>query len=580
MRVLGILLAACACAAVVTPDGRPNNPYGIMTMANCGSIYTEGLLEHLRLASRLVGEWGYVRQFIEMDRTAADYVEEFVAACRALRLHPILVPRDIHKPLGEGEPDLGPRLAEFRTLLFELRSRGVPVWILEVGNEPNIGWWGEMPDPLFYADVFAGVGRAMREVYPSALVATAGLSPTAGDDSNGDGRVGDLGDGVMNNLDFLRWMFTFRRDAREYVDLVGSHPYTAHGPDWRGDRHSVVGYEAELEVLRGFGVEAPVLITEAGWSLSREVDEGKRRDWMVGAFKGAWEPDERVLAACPFELSDFVWRGEVWKPFDWVRWSDGSLTPQYEAVAALEKPEGSDPFRDGGLTIRGRVVDVEGRPVAGALVWTLPNFHAAVTGEDGSFRIDGVGRRRYRLVAAHDAYAPRARATVRGGAEGVRLRLRRVGLLANPDFTDAPDVGAEGPARGWTLGSGRAWRSGFSGGGLVLEPGSSVWQYTDYVTVRPRRTYRVRLLARGVGGEALLRLAAEFSDNVGVVIPGSGAVIARPLGREPQWVELCTQAPPGGCRIKVTVACEEGEAAVRRVWCDDAAVPVPADFGG
>jgi hypothetical protein len=94
---------------------------------------------------------------------------------------------------------------------------------------------------------------------------------------------------------------------------------------------------------------------------------------------------------------------------------------------------------DPGVTLEGRVVDPEGRPVAGAHLWCgedLTPWREAVSRGDGSFALPHVGVGEAEVGAGAEGFLP-AKAKVRAGpgAEPAALVLRR-GALVTGRLTD------------------------------------------------------------------------------------------------------------------------------------------------
>lgn len=576
--VLCLLLAA---SSVLHAASERINPYGIMTMLNSATIDTDAASRHLQQARELVGEWGWVRQFFHLTEEEADKAVEFLLLCRAKHLVPIVCLVDFEV---DREPDengtFRRQAAEVAGWLGLIYDQGHSIPYIEVGNEPNLHWGGPWPDPMEYARLLVEVSRAIKSVDPNIKVMNAALAPSDGTDEADDGVVGSLGDRNINNLTFIDLMFSCVPEVGEAIDIWASHPYSGgHPPEWRGDRYSVAGYEWELAEIARFGYSYPVVITEAGYSLDQEgMTEDLRAEYMVRAFRDVWAADPRVLAACPFELGDLVWGG--WEGFNWVR-LDGTKTPQYEAVAALAKPEGSDPWGtpSGPCSISGRVgvrpAEPElPAPAGGIIVWAQPGDYAAETDRDGRFLLRDLPAGTYTLRLRKDGYAPGPPPAVEvDGHAWVRLEAKYYGLLPGGDFDDparnAFTVEPEGAGALLPAPLGRR-----STGGLLLvcaDGAAAAWRHTDYCSVTPGRRYEASAWVLAVGKRhPAAGLSIEFCDNVGVPVENGLfelEPIAPPLGR---WtrLSLCATAPERARRAKVTVRAEgRGTLVVDDVAC-------------
>jgi hypothetical protein len=95
--------------------------------------------------------------------------------------------------------------------------------------------------------------------------------------------------------------------------------------------------------------------------------------------------------------------------------------------------------------VRGRVVDEQGAPVAGAAVWVelasltmsptaLDNVHS-YSGPDGAFDLRGLARGDYHVYAAHPDHATGRAADVRAGASDVTVALRAAASISGRAVT-------------------------------------------------------------------------------------------------------------------------------------------------
>ncbi|MCB9916682.1 MAG: carboxypeptidase regulatory-like domain-containing protein [Planctomycetes bacterium] len=245
--------------------------------------------------------------------------------------------------------------------------------------------------------------------------------------------------------------------------------------------------------------------------------------------------------------------------------------------AAADEPQDAPLVR---LGLRGRVVDVEGRPIAGAEVrWALYRLGgralrlraAATTGPDGTFAFDGAAPSHPRLVlvARHDAFAPTVVERRLSGADDA-LDLGDVVLAAGGAIVGrvlgpgaTPVAGTElrlRPAGGNELDRLEAWRE--------LLPAPRVRPDGRFAVERlPAGSYRLQAWAPG-----LQRVAPETPTivregevtDVGELVLARGyrlaGVVLDPLG-----------APREGATVRVRDAPSAGRGlSVRAVLRTDA----------
>jgi hypothetical protein len=175
-----------------------------------------------------------------------------------------------------------------------------PVTALEVWNEPYLnGFSAAGIDPAGYARLVRGTALAVRAA--DADVAILAAAETR-DDAGGD---------------WIAGMFAAVSDLARYVDGVAVHPYTrARSPDEYTPPHTRYALrridEIRADLLRR-GVDAPLWITELGWStcpagaeddcvteqqqaeyLDRAIALSTARPWVSALFVyayRAWEQD-------------------------------------------------------------------------------------------------------------------------------------------------------------------------------------------------------------------------------------------------------------------------------------------------
>ena len=124
---------------------------------------------------------------------------------------------------------------------------------------------------------------------------------------------------------------------------------------------------------------------------------------------------------------------------------------------------------DRGLAIAGRLLDERGRPTPGHVVFAAgaDGFERALTGTDGSFRLEGLTSRPYALSAGSSLAGFATRRGVRPGSAPITLALRAGGRV------ELRVVSAEGrPVR-------EAWASVVTVDGERVDPGLCVATPTE-----------------------------------------------------------------------------------------------------
>jgi hypothetical protein len=103
--------------------------------------------------------------------------------------------------------------SQFAQFAGQVAARYAPqgVHTYEIWNEPNIGFWQPVPNPLYYAQVLCASYQAIHSADPEAVVITGGTSPAA-DSST-----------TVSPQTWLSKLYT--NGARSCFDAVGHHPY-------------------------------------------------------------------------------------------------------------------------------------------------------------------------------------------------------------------------------------------------------------------------------------------------------------------------------------------------------------------
>ncbi len=322
---------------------KAHNPFGIHTMMHdCGNLAL-----HLEGAKSLIGNGGYVTQlFYGLDATTtgpSQCAVNFVSEAYARNLIPILR-LEGHFANGVWQaPDPGPdgdysEVAQgFANFVAGLPRRDTNPLYIQVWNEPDL-WieWSGSPNAGRYARFFVAVSRAIRQL--------------------GDGRIriinGALTPGNPGFIDQMLQVPGFR----DGFDAWSSHCYPYNHPAWynnhagtaRYGTYAIDCYLQELAVIRRYGrSDVKVILTETGYELGSNtfgfegfppINETNRAGYITSAFADYWQNWPEVIAVTPFELSDISGH---WHKFDWLFPTSPYLPhPQYDAVAALAKPDG------------------------------------------------------------------------------------------------------------------------------------------------------------------------------------------------------------------------------------------------
>ncbi|MEJ7603227.1 MAG: sigma-70 family RNA polymerase sigma factor [Kofleriaceae bacterium] len=222
------------------------------------------------------------------------------------------------------------------------------------------------------------------------------------------------------------------------------------------------------------------------------------------------------------------------------------------------------------LSISGRVVDGDGKPVADAQIRALampsgdaaPQFHSwqrlAITfaAEDGSFELPGLTRGRYALNARSADGGEATILRVEAGASGVALAVERPGLVEGTiaGFPTPPLVIAsalDGPVAMPAQVDRTTFRiTGLRRGRYLISAQTRFEGDARIVEIRPGITTKLALTARGRGAiEASVidfRTRAPLADAYCQVVVAADGMIGQPVG---DWL----LAPRTDARGRVTI---------------------------
>ncbi len=154
---------------------------------------------------------------------------------------------------------------------------------LVIWNEPNlyIEWGERPPDPEAFVALMKAVYPAAKRAAPDLPVLAGGPAPTLEDSPH-----------AMNDLRFLQAVYA--HGIAPYLDGWAMHPYGfGNPPEEPPDPQRLNFRRVELmrEIMRRYGDERPIYITEAGWNESPDYDHGippeVRADYTVRAYEYA-----------------------------------------------------------------------------------------------------------------------------------------------------------------------------------------------------------------------------------------------------------------------------------------------------
>ncbi len=257
---------------------------------------------------------------------------------------------------GSGPPDRLEDWAEFLSALAT-RYRG-RIHAYELWNEPNLAreWGQRKPDPRQYLQLLKAGYQAIKQADPSALVISAGLSPTT-----------DQSDQAMPDILFLRELY--QQGASAYFDVLGVHaagfkappeadPATvAADPTFTNGDPSPQSLKRayafrHVEDLRQVMVEhgdsaKQVAALEMGWSSDprkdspyfwHSVTEQQKGEYLTRAFQWArdnWRPWIGLMTV--IYIADPRWTLRDEQYYWSITNPDGSLRPAYLALKGMPK---------------------------------------------------------------------------------------------------------------------------------------------------------------------------------------------------------------------------------------------------
>lgn len=293
----------------------------------------------------------------------------------------------------------------------------------QICNEPNLAEMWHKPqhaDPAEYVAFLREAYLRAKEADPNCTIVSAGLAVNGG--------AGAL---AMDDVEFLRGMYA--AGAKPYFDALGSHPYGfGYAPEDATSNpvHCFRRVEQQRAIMVQYGDAAKLIwLTEVGWIMEpplwcrdyngwsgwwwQRVSAQTQADYLVRAYQFArtnW-PWIGVMFIWNMDYNLAPWN-EYCDPKGWfaILNHDGTPRPAYWELArmaggrATPTPTASATADIGSGTgiVAGRIL-LQGRNNhQGALA--LVSGRSATTGEDGSFRMEGVPAGTHELRAQMPGY--------------------------------------------------------------------------------------------------------------------------------------------------------------------------------
>jgi len=295
--------------------------------------------EDIKIVSPIInssqGDWGWVTITIRLDQLNHNQWQDFFNHCRRLHLIPLI---RLATKLEEGSwlKPTEQNIKDFSQFLNSLNWPTTDKHII-LFNEVNRGdEWGKDPNSQEYANISIFASQRFKKLDPNFIILTAGLDLAAPHTPpNYFGADLYYQEIIKNKPDFFN-----------HIDGLSSHSYPNHGfigkPSDTG-RHSIIGYQWELEYLKNLGVsqKLPVYITETGWPHREGIilddqfyTTNTTADFLIKAYN-IWQKDEQIIAVTPFIFN------YPQEPFDHFSWLDknNNLYPAYNQFINYPKQQ-------------------------------------------------------------------------------------------------------------------------------------------------------------------------------------------------------------------------------------------------
>lgn len=326
LLIFALLLTTCATPvlAAENPLNVPNNKFGVHI------LFDTDLDNASKFVNSNGGQWGYV--VIPIQAGDKDLVKWQHFMDEAKRLHVIPIVRLATEgdyfntqvwrvPSDDDVIDFANFL---NSLTWPTKNRYVILF-----NEVNRGdEWGGSVDPAAYANLLSYAVTVFKSKSQDFFLLNAGL----------DNAAPNKGTEFMNEYSYLEAMNTAVPGIFKQLDGFDSHSYPNPGfsaPPSEITNESISSFSYERSLLQSFGVaRIPIFITETGWTQD-SIPEATQANYYKEAFSSIWS-DPDIVVVAPFLLSA---GGGPFQQFSFLN-TDGTTTPQYDAIAKMPKIAG------------------------------------------------------------------------------------------------------------------------------------------------------------------------------------------------------------------------------------------------
>lgn len=186
----------------------------------------------------------------------------------------------------------------------------------QIWNEPdNVLFWRPSPDPVAYARLVIMTSRAIKQVYPEAIIVSAGVNPF--------------------NMAFLNR--ATEAGLWSAIDIVAIHPYVNPSPPAYSGLMESIHYLDGLQARYG---RRPIWVTELGWASGASdrdpssANPIQQADYLIQSIPMIWQAGVDVVFW-------YTFKDEAHNPYGLVAWGDGSddmqmRKPAFSAFAHLQ----------------------------------------------------------------------------------------------------------------------------------------------------------------------------------------------------------------------------------------------------
>ena len=284
------------------------------------------------------GDWGWATIVIRVDQLDSNTWQNFFDICRRQHITPILRLATTIKTDGTWnrpqKPDIN-KLADFLNSLNWPQQKQHITLFNEINHASE---WGGGVDIKNFTDISLYTAQKFKTLNPNFYILTTGLDLASPDNPPQ----------YLSAPTVYRQIISHQPQYFDHIDALASHSYPNHGfvgrPSDTG-RHSISGYQWELNFLRSLGIQKtlPVFITETGWPHRQghaNNDSFYTNTTASNFFKTAlqiWAQDPRIQAVTPFIYN------YPNPPFDHFSWLDSNenLYPDYQQIINLPKKPNS-----------------------------------------------------------------------------------------------------------------------------------------------------------------------------------------------------------------------------------------------